>query len=157
MASFLVKTHCEESNNRRRIVPTINQMVRKGRKNKKAKSKAPALQYTLNSNKQRRVRQDKGAPQKRGVCTIVRTMTPKKPNSALRKIARVRLTNGIEVTAYIPGEGHQLQEHSVVLVRGGRVKDLPGVRYHIVRGSLDTTGVANRKQGRSKYGAKRPK
>ena len=103
------------------------------------------------------MRQEKGAPQKRGVCTIVRTMTPKKPNSALRKIARVRLTNGIEVTAYIPGEGHQLQEHSVVLVRGGRVKDLPGVRYHIVRGSLDTTGVANRKQGRSKYGAKRPK
>ena len=103
------------------------------------------------------MRQDKGAPQKRGVCTVVRTMTPKKPNSALRKIARVRLTNGIEVTAYIPGEGHQLQEHSVVLVRGGRVKDLPGVRYHIVRGSLDTTGVANRKQGRSKYGAKRPK
>jgi small subunit ribosomal protein S12 len=130
-------------------VPTINQMVRKGRKNKRVKSKAPALQYTLNSYKQRRVRQDKGAPQKRGVCTIVRTMTP--------KIARVRLTNGIEVTAYIPGEGHQLQEHSVVLVRGGRVKDLPGVRYHIVRGSLDTTGVANRKQGRSKYGAKRPK
>jgi small subunit ribosomal protein S12 len=138
-------------------VPTINQMVRRGRKNKKVKSKAPALQYTLNSYKQRRVRQDKGAPQKRGVCTVVRTMTPKKPNSALRKIARVRLTNGIEVTAYIPGEGHQLQEHSVVLVRGGRVKDLPGVRYHIVRGSLDTTGVANRKQGRSKYGAKRPK
>jgi len=112
-------------------VPTINQMVRKGRKNKKVKSKAPALQYTLNSNKQRRVRQEKGAPQKRGVCTVVRTMTPKKPNSALRKIARVRLTNGIEVTAYIPGEGHQLQEHSVVLVRGGRVKDLPGVRYHL--------------------------
>ena len=111
----------------------------------------------MNTYKQRRVRQDKGAPQKRGVCTVVRTMTPKKPNSALRKIARVRLTNGIEVTAYIPGEGHQLQEHSVVLVRGGRVKDLPGVRYHIVRGSLDTTGVANRKQGRSKYGAKRPK
>jgi small subunit ribosomal protein S12 len=147
----------KESSNRRRNVPTINQMVRKGRKNKRVKSKAPALQYTLNSYKQRRVRQDKGAPQKRGVCTIVRTMTPKKPNSALRKIARVRLTNGIEVTAYIPGEGHQLQEHSVVLVRGGRVKDLPGVRYHIVRGSLDTTGVANRKQGRSKYGAKRPK
>jgi small subunit ribosomal protein S12 len=146
-----------EIGNRRLIVPTINQMVRKGRKNKKVKSKAPALQYTLNSFKQRRVRQDKGAPQKRGVCTIVRTMTPKKPNSALRKIARVRLTNGIEVTAYIPGEGHQLQEHSVVLVRGGRVKDLPGVRYHIVRGSLDTTGVANRKQARSKYGAKRPK
>ena len=115
------------------------------------------MQYTLNSYKQRRFRQDKGAPQKRGVCTVVRTMTPKKPNSALRKIARVRLTNGIEVTAYIPGEGHQLQEHSVVLVRGGRVKDLPGVRYHIVRGSLDTTGVSDRKQGRSKYGAKRPK
>jgi small subunit ribosomal protein S12 len=158
MASFLVKNHSiEKSRNRRLKVPTINQMVRRGRKNKKVKSKAPALQYTLNSYKQRRVRQDKGAPQKRGVCTIVRTMTPKKPNSALRKIARVRLTNGIEVTAYIPGEGHQLQEHSVVLVRGGRVKDLPGVRYHIVRGSLDTTGVANRKQGRSKYGAKRPK
>jgi small subunit ribosomal protein S12 len=138
-------------------VPTVNQMVRRGRKNKNAKSKAPALQFTLNSYKQRRFRQDKGAPQKRGVCTVVRTMTPKKPNSALRKIARVRLSNGIEVTAYIPGEGHQLQEHSVVLVRGGRVKDLPGVRYHIVRGSLDTTGVANRKQGRSKYGAKRPK
>ena len=146
-----------ELGNWRLDVPTINQMVRKGRKNKKVKSKAPALQYTLNSFKQRRVRQAKGAPQKRGVCTVVRTMTPKKPNSALRKIARVRLTNGIEVTAYIPGEGHQLQEHSVVLVRGGRVKDLPGVRYHIVRGSLDTTGVANRKQGRSKYGAKRPK
>ena len=146
---------CEEG--KRLNVPTINQMVRKGRKNKKVKSKAPALQYTLNSFKQRRVRQAKGAPQKRGVCTVVRTMTPKKPNSALRKIARVRLTNGIEVTAYIPGEGHQLQEHSVVLVRGGRVKDLPGVRYHIVRGSLDTTGVANRKQARSKYGAKRPK
>jgi len=146
-----------EIRNWRLNVPTINQMVRKGRKNKKVKSKAPALQYTLNSFKQRRVQQAKGAPQKRGVCTVVRTMTPKKPNSALRKIARVRLTNGIEVTAYIPGEGHQLQEHSVVLVRGGRVKDLPGVRYHIVRGSLDTTGVANRKQGRSKYGAKRPK
>jgi small subunit ribosomal protein S12 len=138
-------------------VPTINQLIRKGRQSKKVKSKAPALLYTLNSKKQRRVRQAKGAPQKRGVCTVVRTTTPKKPNSALRKIARVRLTNGIEVTAYIPGEGHQLQEHSVVLVRGGRVKDLPGVRYHIVRGSLDTTGVANRKQGRSKYGAKRPK
>jgi len=113
------------------------------------------LLYTLNSEKQRRTRQPKGAPQKRGVCTIVRTMTPKKPNSALRKIARVRLSNGIEVTAYIPGEGHQLQEHSVVLVRGGRVKDLPGVRYHIVRGTLDSTGVANRKRARSKYGAKR--
>jgi small subunit ribosomal protein S12 len=138
-------------------VPTINQLVRKGRANKKQKSKAPALQYTLNSFTQRRVKQPKGAPQKRGVCTQVRTMTPKKPNSALRKIARVRLTNGIEVTAYIPGEGHSLQEHSVVLVRGGRVKDLPGVRYHIVRGTLDATGVEDRQQGRSKYGTKRPK
>jgi small subunit ribosomal protein S12 len=136
-------------------VPTINQLVRKGRKSKNQKSKSPALQFTLNSEKQRRTRQPKGAPQKRGVCTIVRTMTPKKPNSALRKIARVRLSNGIEVTAYIPGEGHQLQEHSVVLVRGGRVKDLPGVRYHIVRGTLDSTGVADRKRARSKYGAKR--
>ncbi len=138
-------------------MPTINQLVRKGRRNKDVKSKAPALQYILNSMKQSRIRQPKGAPQKRGVCTIVRTMSPKKPNSALRKIARVRLTNGLEVTAYIPGEGHSLQEHSVVMVRGGRVKDLPGVRYHIVRGSLDTTGVSDRKQGRSKYGAKRPK
>ncbi len=138
-------------------MPTINQLVRKGRKSKKVKSKAPALLYTLNSMKQRRSRQEKGAPQKRGVCTVVRTMTPKKPNSALRKIARVRLSNGLEVTAYIPGEGHTLQEHSVVLVRGGRVKDLPGVRYHIVRGTLDTTGVNNRRQGRSKYGSKRPK
>ena len=138
-------------------MPTINQLIRKGRRTKNLKSKAPALLYTLNSYKQRRVRQETGAPQKRGVCTVVRTMTPKKPNSALRKIARVRLTNGIEVTAYIPGEGHSLQEHSVVLVRGGRVKDLPGVRYHIVRGTLDTAGVAKRSQGRSKYGAKRPK
>lgn len=138
-------------------MPTINQLIRKGRTTKKMKSKSPALQYTLNSMKQRRIRQEKGAPQKRGVCTIVRTMTPKKPNSALRKIARVRLTNGIEVTAYIPGEGHALQEHSVVLVRGGRVIDLPGVRYHIVRGTLDTTGVAKRSQGRSKYGAKKAK
>lgn len=138
-------------------MPTINQLVRKGRTQKKVKSKAPALQYIFNSKKQRRIRQDKGAPQKRGVCTVVRTMTPKKPNSALRKIARVRLTNLIEVTAYIPGEGHTLQEHSVVMVRGGRVKDLPGVRYHIVRGSLDTTGVDARRQGRSKYGNKRPK
>ena len=111
----------------------------------------------MNVNKQRRIRQPKGSPQKRGVCTIVRTMTPKKPNSALRKIARVRLTNGIEVTAYIPGEGHTLQEHSVVLVRGGRVKDLPGVRYHIVRGTLDSVGVDDRRQGRSKYGSKRPR
>jgi small subunit ribosomal protein S12 len=130
-------------------------LVRHGRITKKAKSKSPALQYTLNSEKQRRIRQPKGAPQKRGVCTIVRTMTPKKPNSALRKIARVRLSNGMEVTAYIPGEGHQLQEHSVVLIRGGRVRDLPGVRYHIVRGTLDSTGVSNRKRARSKYGAKR--
>jgi small subunit ribosomal protein S12 len=138
-------------------VPTINQLIRKGRLTRRSKSKAPALQFTFNAKKQRRARQDKGAPQKRGVCTVVRTMTPKKPNSALRKIARVRLTNNIEVTAYIPGEGHQLQEHSVVLVRGGRVKDLPGVRYHIVRGALDTTGVVKRSQGRSKYGSKRPK
>lgn len=138
-------------------MPTINQLVRKGRKQKKTKSKAPALLYTYNANKQKRIRQPEGAPQKRGVCTIVRTMTPKKPNSALRKIARVRLTNHIEVTAYIPGEGHQLQEHSVVMVRGGRVKDLPGVRYHIVRGTLDSTGVSDRNSSRSKYGAKKPK
>ena len=136
-------------------MPTTNQLVRKGRKVKKQKSKSPALQYTFNSFKQRRVRQPKGSPQKRGVCTQVRTMTPKKPNSALRKIARVRLSNNIEVTAYIPGEGHSLQEHSVVLVRGGRVKDLPGVRYKIIRGALDASGVANRKQARSRYGAKR--
>jgi small subunit ribosomal protein S12 len=113
--------------------------------------------FTWNAYSQRRTRRSKGAPQKRGVCTQVKTMTPKKPNSALRKVARVRLSNGIEVTAYIPGEGHSLQEHSVVLVRGGRVKDLPGVRYHIVRGTLDTDGVKNREQARSKYGAKRPK
>jgi len=138
-------------------VPTINQLVRKGRKVKTKKSTAPALQYTWNSYKQRRIRQPKGAPMKRGVCTVVKTQTPKKPNSALRKVARVRLSNGIEVTAYIPGEGHNLQEHSVVLVRGGRVKDLPGVRYHIVRGVLDTAGVEQRVQSRSKYGAKRPK
>ena len=135
-------------------MPTINQLVRKGRKPKRKKSKAPALQYTFNSFRQRRQQQPKGAPQKRGVCTQVRTMTPKRPNSALRKIARVRLTNGIEVTAYIPGEGHMLQEHSVVLVRGGRVKDLPGVRYHVIRGTLDATGVADRQQQRSKYGTK---
>jgi small subunit ribosomal protein S12 len=138
-------------------MPTINQLVRKGRKSKKKKTKAPALRYTLNAYTQKRTRHTRGAPQKRGVCTQVKTMTPKKPNSALRKVARVRLTNGIEVTAYIPGEGHTLQEHSVVLVRGGRVKDLPGVRYHIVRGTLDADGVKNREQGRSKYGAKRPK
>jgi small subunit ribosomal protein S12 len=138
-------------------VPTINQLVRKGRKAKIKKSTAPALRYTFNSFKQRRTRHAKGAPQKRGVCTQVKTMTPKKPNSALRKVARVRLSNGIEVTAYIPGEGHTLQDHSVVLIRGGRVKDLPGVRYHIVRGTLDAGGVDDRKQGRSKYGSKRPK
>jgi small subunit ribosomal protein S12 len=136
-------------------VPTINQLVRKGRKSKNKKSTAPALQYTFNTFKQRRTRQPAGAPQKRGVCTQVKTMTPKKPNSALRKVARVRLSNGIEVTAYIPGEGHTLQDHSVVLIRGGRVKDLPGVRYHIVRGTLDATGVSKRKRGRSKYGAKK--
>ncbi|MGC8879346.1 MAG: 30S ribosomal protein S12 [Anaerolineae bacterium] len=138
-------------------MPTINQLVRKQRIAKRGKSKAPALRYIFNALKGSLRARPEGAPQKRGVCTQVRTMTPKKPNSALRKIARVRLTNGIEVTAYIPGEGHNLQEHSVVLVRGGRVKDLPGVRYHIVRGALDAAGVENRKRGRSKYGAKRPK
>lgn len=137
-------------------MPTINQLVRKGRKPQVKKTKSPALRFTMNTLRNRQIR-GKGSPLKRGVCTIVRTMTPKKPNSALRKIARVRLTNGIEVTAYIPGEGHQLQEHSVVLIRGGRVKDLPGVRYHIVRGAFDTSGVENRKQARSRYGAKRPK
>jgi small subunit ribosomal protein S12 len=136
-------------------LPTFNQMVRKGRETVKYQSSAPALQRGWNSLKKRQVRTS--SPQKRGVCTVVRTVTPKKPNSALRKVARVRLTNGIEVTAYIPGIGHNLQEHSVVLIRGGRVKDLPGVRYHIVRGSLDTAGVANRMQAPSKYGAKRPK
>ena len=138
-------------------MPTINQLVRKGRSKKSKKSKAPALQFSFNALKNRTERMQGGSPQKRGVCTQVRTMTPKKPNSALRKIARVRLTNGYEVTAYIPGEGHNLQEHSVVLIRGGRVKDLPSVRYHIVRGTLDSEGVQKRRQGRSKYGAKRPK
>ncbi len=138
-------------------MPTINQLVRKGRKPKSQKAKAPALLYSLNALKGRTTQQPKGNPQRRGVCTQVRTMTPKKPNSALRKIARVRLSNGAEVTAYIPGEGHGLQEHSVVLVRGGRVKDLPGVRYHIVRGALDSGGVNSRRRGRSKYGAKMPK
>jgi small subunit ribosomal protein S12 len=138
-------------------LPTINQLVRKGRKSAKNKSNAPALGYTYNSLKGRMSRLERGAPQRRGVCTQVRTMTPKKPNSALRKIARVRLSNGIEVTAYIPGEGHNLQEHSVVLVRGGRVKDLPGVRYHIVRGTLDTAGVNGRSRGRSLYGTKAPR
>ena len=137
-------------------MPTINQLVRKGRLKIKKKVKAPALQWSFNALK-KRPRRFQGSPQKRGVCTQVKTMTPKKPNSALRKIARVRLTNGMEVTAYIPGEGHNLQEHSVVLIRGGRVKDLPGVRYHIIRGTLDTAGVTNRKRGRSKYGSKKPK
>lgn len=136
-------------------MPTFNQLVRKGRETSVKKSTAPALLKNLNTLKKKTT--DAKSPQKRGVCTSVKTMTPKKPNSALRKLARVRLTNGIEVSAYIPGIGHNLQEHSVVLIRGGRVKDLPGVRYHIIRGSLDTSGVANRNQARSKYGAKRPK
>ena len=136
-------------------MPTFNQLVRKGRETSVYKSTSPALQKSLNSLKKEL--NDQNAPQKRGVCTTVKTMTPKKPNSALRKIARVRLSNSIEVTAYIPGVGHNLQEHSVVLIRGGRVKDLPGVRYHIIRGTLDTAGVAGRNQARSKYGAKKPK
>ena len=136
-------------------MPTINQLVRKGRSSAIKKTKAPALRFTLNVYKQQ-ARRGRGAPQKRGVCTRVTTQTPKKPNSALRKIARVRLSNNMEVTAYIPGEGHNLQEYSVVLIRGGRVKDLPGVRYHIIRGTLDAQGVKDRKRGRSKYGAKNP-
>jgi small subunit ribosomal protein S12 len=136
-------------------MPTFNQLVKKGREQVKYKSTSPALQSGFNSQKKEAI--DLSCPQKRGVCTVVKTVTPKKPNSALRKVARVRLTNQIEVTAYIPGIGHNLQEHSVVLIRGGRVKDLPGVRYHIVRGTLDTSGVAKRMQSRSKYGAKRPK
>ena len=136
-------------------MPTFNQLVRNGRKSLAKKSTAPALQKGLNTLK--KLPTDQSSPQKRGVCTSVKTTTPKKPNSALRKIARVRLTNGIEVTSYIPGIGHNLQEHSVVLIRGGRVKDLPGVRYHIIRGTLDTQGVAKRNQSRSKYGAKKEK
>ncbi len=136
-------------------MPTFNQLVRKGREQAHYKSTAPALQKGFNAKK--KVMTDQSAPQKRGVCTTVKTMTPKKPNSALRKVARVRLTNGMEVWGYIPGVGHNLQEHSVVMVRGGRVKDLPGVRYHIIRGTLDTQGVNGRMQGRSKYGAKKPK
>ena len=136
-------------------MPTFNQLVKKGRQDKAYKSKAPVLQSGFNTLKNAPI--DQTAPQRRGVCTKVTTVTPKKPNSALRKIARVRLTNGMEATSYIPGIGHNLQEHSVVLIRGGRVRDLPGVRYHIIRGTLDTQGVANRKQSRSKYGAKRPK
>jgi len=137
------------------FMPTISQLIRRGRKQKVRKSKMPALQTTFNTLKTKSVKLKRGAPQKRGVCVKVTTITPKKPNSALRKIARVRLTNGFEVNAYIGGEGHNLQEHSVVLIRGGRVKDLPGVRYHIVRGTLDLEGVKDRKQGRSKYGAKK--
>ena len=136
-------------------MPTFNQLVRKGREKSTYKSNSPAMQHGLNTLKNKET--DLPSPQKRGVCTAVRTSTPKKPNSALRKIARVRLTNGYEVTAYIPGVGHSLQEHSVVMIRGGRVKDLPGVRYHIIRGTLDTQGVSGRMQARSKYGAKRPK
>lgn len=136
-------------------MPTFNQLVRKGREVNVKKSTAPALQKSLNTLKKTTI--DQSAPQKRGVCTTVKTMTPKKPNSALRKVARIRLTNGHEVYAYIPGVGHNLQEHSVVLIRGGRIKDLPGVRYHIVRGTLDTQGVNGRNQSRSKYGTKRPK
>jgi small subunit ribosomal protein S12 len=136
-------------------MPTINQLVREGRKSSVKKSTAPALLKGLNTLKRRPT--DARSPQKRGVCTSVKTVTPKKPNSALRKVARVRLSNGIEVIAYIPGIGHNLQEHSVVMIRGGRVKDLPGVRYHIIRGILDTSGVADRGQARSKYGTKRPK
>ena len=136
-------------------MPTLNQLVRQGRQDKTYKSKSPVLQQGFNSLKNRPT--DQSSPQKRGVCTKVTTKTPKKPNSALRKIARVRLTNGMEATCYIPGIGHNLQEHSVVLIRGGKVRDLPGVRYHIIRGALDTAGVAKRMQGRSLYGAKRPK
>ena len=136
-------------------MPTMNQLVKHGRSNKKRKPNAPVLKYGMNMIKRKQTEQD--APQKRGVCTRVGTTTPKKPNSALRKYARVRLSNGMEVTCYIPGIGHNLQEHSVVLIRGGRVQDLIGVRYHIIRGTLDTAGVQNRNQGRSKYGTKRPK
>ena len=136
-------------------MPTFNQLVRKGRVVREKKSSAPALGKTYNSQKKQYT--DANSPQKRGVCTAVRTMTPKKPNSALRKVARVRLSNNMEVSSYIPGVGHNLQEHSVVMIRGGRIKDLPGVRYHIIRGTLDTQGVSGRMQSRSKYGAKRPK
>ncbi len=138
-------------------MPTMNQILRKGRQSKTKKSKSPALQYTYDSLHRKKTLFPKGTPFKRGVCTKVYTSTPKKPNSALRKVAKVRLSNGAEVIAFIGGEGHNLQEHSIVLVRGGRVKDLPGVRYHVVRGVYDCQGVADRKQSRSKYGAKRPK
>ena len=138
-------------------MPTINQLIRKGRSKSKKKSKSPAMQFTLDTLHRKKTILKRGAPFKRGVCTRVTTMTPKKPNSALRKVARVRLSNGMEVNAYIPGEGHNLQEHSIVQIRGGRVKDLPGVRYHIVRGRYDATGVEGRNQSRSKYGTKKPK
>ena len=137
-------------------MPTVNQLARKGRQKMGKKSDVPALHYTRNTMKGE-IKWTQGAPQRRGVCVQVKTVTPKKPNSALRKVARVRLTNGMEVTAYIPGEGHNLQEHSVVLIRGGRVKDVPGIRYHVIRGTLDTEGVSDRKQGRSRYGTKAPK
>jgi|TARA_B110000438_G_C15812748_1_gene650435 small subunit ribosomal protein S12 len=136
-------------------MPTINQLVRKPRKRKLSKTKSPALRLRFNTLKNRMLREPTGAPQKRGVVTQVRTVTPKKPNSALRKVARVRLSNGLEVTAYIPGEGHTLQEHSVVLVKGGRIRDVPGVRYRVIRGALDATGVEGRKRGRSKYGTRK--
>ncbi|MFH1750016.1 MAG: 30S ribosomal protein S12 [bacterium] len=138
-------------------MPTINQLIKKSRKKQRAKLKTPALKRNLNILKRKNINLKVGSPQKRGICLKVTTITPKKPNSALRKVARVRLANGMEITAYIGGEGHNLQEHSIVLVRGGRVKDLPGVRYHVVRGKLDTAGVENRKQGRSKYGTKKSK
>ena len=138
-------------------MPTINQLVKRGRRAQKVKSKSPAMQFTMDTLHRKRTELSRGAPFKRGVCTKVTTMTPKKPNSAIRKICRVRLSNGMEVTAYIPGEGHNLQEHSIVLLRGGRVKDLPGVRYHVIRGVYDTQGVKDRRRSRSVYGAKRPK
>ena len=138
-------------------MPTVNQLVRKSRKQKRRKANTPAMRYVFNSFLSKQIENKKGSPQKRGVCLQVRTVTPKKPNSALRKVARVRLSNGMEVTAYIPGEGHNLQEHSVVLIRGGKVPDLPGVRYHVVRGALDTSGVEDRKRSRSKYGTSKGK
>ncbi|MFA5185071.1 MAG: 30S ribosomal protein S12 [Patescibacteria group bacterium] len=138
-------------------MPSINQLVKRGRRPQKVKSKSPAMQFTMDTLHRKRTELSKGAPFKRGVCTKVTTMTPKKPNSALRKICRVRLSNGMEVSAYIPGEGHNLQEHSIVLLRGGRVKDLPGVRYHVIRGVYDTQGVKDRRRSRSVYGAKKPK
>lgn len=139
------------------FMPTVNQLVRKGRKSKSSKSKSPAMQYTLDTLHRKRTTLRRGAPFKRGVCIKVTTMTPKKPNSALRKVARIRLSNGAEVTAYIPGEGHNLQEHSIVMIRGGKVKDLSGVRYHIVRGRYDTGGIEGRQRSRSKYGTKKTK